>query len=103
MANLFPNFIVNNTSTDPTKNPQGLIPEIVLTQHEVKIGVEPIKSIPIEKISQLLMFQSGDASTSPTHSPRNFYEQIIIKDSGSVRKLWIWGQKDAVWRNITLT
>ncbi len=95
--------IITQTNTESTQIPKESIPEVVLKQPEIKTEEQPIRIVPIEKISQLLMFQSGNASTAPTHSPRNFYEQIVIKDSGSVRKLWILVQKDGVWRNATFT
>lgn len=94
---------IKKEEKDAEKQPIIPIPEVVLSQPGVRIEEKQQRSIPIGSISQLLMFQSGNASTAPTHSPRNFYEQLVIKDSGSVRKMWIWSQQDGNWRYTTLT
>lgn len=94
---------LNKKKVDATEKPEEKIPEVELTQPEVKVEPEPIKTIPIEKISQLIMSFTTTATTAPTHSPRSFYEQLVWKDDGTDRILWIWGQKDGVWRHVHFT
>lgn len=40
-------------------------------------------------------------STVPTHSPKNFYEQIVLYESGATIRLYIW--VNSTWRYIALT
>lgn len=92
-----------DTTTDYTRTPDYKIPEIVLNPEFVKEAETKEEILPIEKISQLLMSFSSSASIAPTHTPRNFYEQLVVKDSGSVMKLWVWTQKSKSWKSSTLT
>lgn len=95
--------IIDTISVPADEAPKGKIPELAITEPEEKEGEEEFPTVPIEKISRTLMFQEGNASVAPTHSPRMFYEQLVVKDSGSVRKLWVWSAKDGNWRFTTLT
>ena len=95
--------IIDTISVPANEAPKGKIPELDIAQPEEEEKEEEFPTVPIEKISRTLMFQEGNASTAPTHSPRMFYEQLVVKDSGSVRKLWVWSAKDANWRYTILT
>lgn len=79
------------------------IPEVELKEIPIEEIKEEKPIIPIEMVSQLIMFQTGTATVAPTHKPRNFYEQIVWKDDGTNKYLWIWSQYDSNWRYISFT
>jgi hypothetical protein len=88
---------------DSTQQPTQPIPGVdLLGSEKPETGIER-QTINIENIEHLIMFQSGTATTAPTHSPRKFYEQIVWKDDGTDKRLWIWSPYDATWRYVAFT
>ncbi len=79
-----------------------LVPEVQLVQPEKEEVKKELNALPITSISQLAMFQSGDPAVAPTHSPRKFYEQFVVKSNGVSLALWIWNQYNGTWYAIGL-
>jgi hypothetical protein len=93
---------IKSTITDATKAPEVEIPQIGLnTPTPIQI-TKKIESYPIKKTAEFAMSFNSSATVAPTHKPRNFYEQLVIKDSGSVVALWLWSQEDGSWHSTTL-
>jgi len=91
---------ITNISAD--KIPDTIIPEVVLNVPIITQDDNKREILPITNISQLIMHFNSSASVAPTYSPRNFYEQIIIKDSGTITGLWAWSPTNG-WKSTKLT
>lgn len=89
--------------TPSNEMPKEAIPQVELPEITKTEITKENKVFSIEKISQLIMYQSGTATVAPTHSPRNFYEQIVFKDDGSNKRLWIWSQYSKEWKYVAFT
>ena len=97
----------SKSKESPSSEPQSRPTNTVDINAQVGINrssaglIEPRSEVRIENIAGLPIFNSGTATTAPTHSPRNFWESIVLKDDGVNRYLWIYCNNN--WRYLTLT
>jgi len=102
MASQWQKSTQNNISSSET--PKELIPEVILSQSQAIIQKTQPKSVAIDSLVKLLMYQTGTATVSPTHKPRNLYEQMVWKDDGTNKRLWIWSPyNNGTWRYVAFS